>query len=118
MNIESIFAAMRGWFRHSPRIHIRSKGVAGPTDLVRLIDRFVDGCVEYPLEWDDFISWRQSNAHVERAREQIGAAERLLFSKSASDRKKYVAVVLEERNKLAMLVGLPCRANEEQSGAS
>ena len=96
--------------RSSARIHARSNPATNPREFVELIDRFVDGPVRYPLEWDDFISWRNENPYLEQARERIGAWEPLLFSKSVDGRREYVRHLLEERNRAAALVGLPARA--------
>jgi hypothetical protein len=34
-------------------------------DAIDLIDRFLDGEVSYPLEWDDFISWEHPNPTID-----------------------------------------------------
>jgi hypothetical protein len=80
-----------------------------PTDLVSLIDRFIDGNVSYPLEWDDFISWPQDNPNLEAVRLRIGERESLLFSDKAEDKTKYGQIVINERNRLAAILGIPQR---------
>jgi hypothetical protein len=41
----------------------------------------IDGTLEYPLEWDDFISWRHENPNIEKIRDRIAANEPLFFSR-------------------------------------
>jgi hypothetical protein len=76
---------------------------------VNLIDRFLDDNVHYPLEWDDFISWENANPFVEKVRNNIGRHEALLFSKNARDRKEYRQILVEERNRVAAIIGVAPR---------
>jgi hypothetical protein len=82
-------------------------------DVVDLVDRFLDGRVRYDLEWDDFISWRHDDANIERLRDRLGACEPYLFSKEPGDREKAVAILIDERNRIAELIGLPPRPKSQ-----
>lgn len=97
------------WLRKSEHVHIRVHGVNNWADLVDLIDRFLDDRVRYPLEWDDFISWKHENVHIEEMRLRIEQNEPLLFSETLSDREKYISMLIEERNRVATTIGLPLR---------
>src|SRR3954447_11465407 len=100
---------MRSLLRRSGRVHLRQNPAESTHELVDLIDRFLDGPMRYDLEWDDFISWKNSNAHVEEIRDRIGQFERLLFSKKKSDRLLYGKKLIDERNRIARLLGMPVR---------
>jgi hypothetical protein len=93
----------------SPRIHLHQNPAESPRDLVGLIDRFLDGPMRYDLEWDDFISWKNENSHVEEIRNRICQFEPLLVSKTKGDRALYRRKLIEERNRLAHLLGLGVR---------
>lgn len=97
-------------FEQSPRVHIRQDIAATTGDLVDLIDRFIDGSVRYPLEWDDFISWKQANPNVEAVRREIGKHEEWLFSGDSSKISAYGYRVVEQRNRLAAIIGRPPRS--------
>lgn len=101
--------SIRNVFVQSHRVHLRQNPAESTRDLVDLIDRFLDGPMRYDLEWDDFISWQNSNAHVEEIRNRIGQFEPLLFSKDKSDRSLYRQKLIEERNRLARLLGMVVR---------
>jgi acyl-CoA hydrolase len=109
----SILQALNGrltsWLRRSERVHVRVRGVNDLSDLVGLIDRFLDDRVQYPLEWDDFVSWKHESVHIEKVRQLIEQHEPLLFSKTSSDREKYAAMLIEERNRVAKMIGSPLR---------
>ena len=107
--ISRLLAKVRDVFVQSRRVHLRQNPAENVQELVGLIDRFLDGPMRYDLEWDDFISWKNSNAHVEQIRDRIGQFEPLLFSKSKEDRAIYRQKLIEERDSLACLVGLPMR---------
>ena len=96
-------------FEQSPRVHIRQEVAATPGDLIDLIDRFMDGRTRYPLEWDDFISWEQTNPNVEAVRREIGMHERWLFSEDRAKINAYGFRVVEQRNRLAAIIGRPQR---------
>jgi hypothetical protein len=66
--------------------------------------------MKYPLEWDDFTSWKHSVPSIERFRERMAALEPLLFSKSTEDKRLFIGKLLTIRNEAAALVGLPGRA--------
>ena len=97
------------WFRTSKHFHIHQENINNINDLVDLIDRFLDGNIRYPLEWDDFISWNHRSIHIQNACNRIGMFEKLLFSKNMSDREEYVKRLIEERNLLAKQVGITLR---------
>lgn len=76
--------------------------------------------MKYPLEWDDFISWEQTNPNLEAVREAIGRHEAWLFSGNKAKRIAYLQRVIEERNRLAALLGrsqrdLPTLSAEEEA---
>ena len=79
------------------------------SELVLLFDRFLDGPMAYPLEWDDFISWRNSNPNIEEIRNRIGQSESLLFSRDINDKAEYRRVIVTERNRAAALAGIAAR---------
>jgi hypothetical protein len=107
--LNRLLAMVTRLFRQSGHVHIRTREIQTLRELIDLIDRFVDDEVAYPLEWDDFISWRNSNPNIEEIRNRIGAFEPLLFSGSKQDRVEYMLRIVEERNIAAALVGLPAR---------
>ena len=93
----------------SSRFHLHQEVAATPGELIDLIDRFIDGPMRYPMEWDDFISWEQANPSVEAVRQTIGAYESELFSGTKAGRNAYRRQVIEERNRLAAIIGRPQR---------
>lgn len=101
--------AVRRFFVQSSAVHVRQETATSTRDLVALIDRFLDGPMRYPLEWDDFISWKSSNPHVEEVRLRIGNLEPMLFSKNNHERALYATMLVTERNQLARLLGIPDR---------
>lgn len=111
--IGRFFECIRSIFVQSRRVHLRQNPAEDTRSLVDLIDRFLDGPMRYELEWDDFISWRNENPHVEDIRNRIGQFEPLLFSKNKADRTMYRSKLIEERNRLARLLGM--RVRDEQS---
>ena len=82
------------------------------SDLVALIDRFLNDKLSYALEWDDFISWKNGNPNVEAIRERIAITEPLFFSKKKADREHGVKLIVEERNRAAALAGMDPRSFE------
>lgn len=104
-----LLSIARTWVRTSPHVHLRQGGVESVGDAVDLFDRFLDDSMTYDLEWDDFISWKHTNHRIEEARGVVGSVEGLLFSKQVADREKYVRVVLDERNRMAAVIGRPMR---------
>jgi hypothetical protein len=100
---------LRHYFIQNSVVHLHQDVAANPGALVGLMDRFLDGTSNYPLEWDDFISWEQENLTVEAIRDRIGELEPHLFSKKPEKMRLYYGRVLEERNRLAATRGVPCR---------
>lgn len=98
------------FLRNSPHLHLRQGEVDSLLEVVLLFDKFLFGPVDYPLQWDDFISWQHENARVEEIRNRIGEFEHLLFSGDPHDRRRYREIVLAERNRLAAQLGMPPRA--------
>lgn len=107
---------LRQWFRESRHVHIRGRSVNTLSDMVGLIDRFIDGRVRYRLEWDDFISWGHENKAIEAYRDRIASLEPLFFSKDPADRAKAIADLLEQRNAAAALCGMSTRVALAKSG--
>jgi hypothetical protein len=73
------------------------------------MDRFVDGAALYELEWDDFISWANTNPNLEQLRNTLGAYEPMLFSRDRDQQLAYRKKVVELRNVAAAKVGIPPR---------
>ena len=105
-----LFDTIRHWLRTSSHVHIRQKGVNSISDLVDLIDRFIDGSMDYDFEWDDFISWEHENHFIESVRQAIESHEPLLLAKKGTlDHVKYDINLINERNRAAAMIGLPLR---------
>ena len=104
-----MLARSRRWLRFSQHVHIHQHPLASLTDVIHLVDRFLDRKFRYPLEWDDFISWTHADQEIEDVRLRIAQTEPLFFSKKEGDRQQGLATLLEERNRLARLVGLATR---------
>jgi hypothetical protein len=100
---------LSSWFRNSPHFHLRQKSPETIQELVELLDRFLDGNLNYELEWDDFISWTSQNPNIEKIRERIAKTEPLFFSKNSSDRELAVKLLVSERNNAAALISLKAR---------
>lgn len=98
---------IRSWLRFSKHFHLRENPASDLRSLVDLIDRFLDGPMNYPLEWDDFISWQNENKNIETIRERISLLEPLFFSSNMAERRKAEALLVIERNQIAALIGLP-----------
>ena len=93
---------LRGKLRTSAVVHIHQE-VGSLADAIDLIDRFLAGEVNYPLEWDDFISWEHPNPTIERLRTEIGEFEPLLFGR---ERDRYAQEVRAIRDQYAPLANL------------
>jgi hypothetical protein len=104
--IEALVSKLREFFLRSNRVHIRFHDVESVAELVELYDRFLDNKMQYDLEWDDFISWKNDNPHIEQSRDRIGELEPLLFSGKRSDLAEYCDHLLEERNKMAAMLSI------------
>lgn len=109
-NGRAVLVRLRRWFQQSPRVHLREQPVHDLRSCLGLLDRFLDGATRYPLEWDDFISWESDSPGIESVRDRFASLEPLFMSKDSRDRERARSVFLEERNKLAALVGAPARA--------
>jgi hypothetical protein len=95
--------------KRSKHLHVRGTEVDSPVKAIDLVDRFIDDKLRYPLEWDDFISWKNSNRSVEHLREQLAALEPLFFSKDKTLRHQAVVAMIQLRNHYAKLLGIPSR---------
>ncbi|MFO1408249.1 MAG: hypothetical protein U1F08_12080 [Steroidobacteraceae bacterium] len=104
-----MLALIRKWLQNSPRVHQRQERVHDLRSCVAQIDRFLDDAVAYPLEWDDFISWKHRNPTIEQVRVNIAKTEPLFFSKTPGDHAKAVDIVVGERNRIAAIVGIAAR---------
>lgn len=96
----------------SDRIHLKGDPASSLTELVSLLDRFVDGNLRYGLEWDDFISWDHDNPGIEAIRYRIAVLEPLFFSEDVTDREEAMRVLIAERDSAAALCGLPPRPTQ------
>jgi hypothetical protein len=112
-----MFRRIAHWLRHSPHVHIRQGGVQSLSDLVELIDRFVDDELRYVLEWDDFISWDHSTPEIEAIRARIAATEPLFFSKDPEKVAHANELLLEQRNQAALLAGKAVRTRAASDAA-
>jgi hypothetical protein len=109
MSVREFFSAVKNRLIGSTIVHLHQDLAADAHELIALIDRFLDKKPRYDLEWDDFISWKNDNPQVEQVRLKIGEFEPLLFSKRKEDKLRYRNIVIEERNRLAALLGVPTR---------
>ena len=104
-----LLGALRSFFVHWNRIHLLGGAPENLREVVSLIDRFLDGPRRYRIEWDDFIAWENNNAAVEQIRKRIKAFAHLLSSNRSKDRELFAERLAGERNRLAVLLGLPSR---------
>lgn len=109
MRVSDFVQWLLGGFVRSSRFHLRQETATDTRELIALFDRFLDGKLQYPLEWDDFISWKATNPHVEAVRQRLGQLEDRLFSSDQNEKLAYCNAVIEERNQLAALVQFPQR---------
>jgi hypothetical protein len=100
------------FLRTSRNVHLRQAPPNQISELVALLDRFLDDRLNYELEWDDFISWQHANPNIETIRLRIAESEALFFSDAIADRKRAVEMLIDERNRAAALVGGPPRTFE------
>jgi hypothetical protein len=110
-----VLKTLRAWLRNSRRVYIRGPQVRDLPQFVALADRFLDGSLKYPLEWDDFISWTNDNPSIEAIRDRIAETEPLFFSKDAALRIKAIDGLVAERNRAAALCSLPQRQRVNDS---
>lgn len=97
---------LRSTCKKTSRFHVRSEPIGTSRDIVELIDRFLDGRLNYNMEWDDFISWENKNAQAELTRIMIEKFEHLLNRGTMSE---YCSLLVEERNRLAATLGMDSR---------
>ncbi len=95
---------LRNKFRTSAVVHVHEE-VGSLADAIDVIDRFLADEVNYPLEWDDFISWEHPNATIERLRTEIGEFEPLLLSGELDRYAHEVRIVRDRYIPLANLAG-------------
>jgi hypothetical protein len=98
--------------------HMQRRPVSAPSELIDVVDKFLDDKLDYDFQWDDFISWRNQNSSLEKFRNQIGEYERYLFSDSIKDRIIYCNRLIDLRNDLAAIVGLPSRPHLSRLGST
>lgn len=122
MNWACCVGRIKRLFVRSSQLHLREAPARSTRELVALVDRFLDDRLSYPLEWDDFISWRSDVPAVEKFRTSLSEKEHWLFSDNEQERAKYVEFVTRERNRLAAQLGIVVRklrpANARRSCAS
>ena len=107
--ISNLLQWVRDMLVKSPRFHLRNSEVESKADLVDLLDRFIEDNLQYPLEWDDFVSWQNSNRVVEDARLEIAALENDFCSNSTSDREKALRTLKGIRDHIAASLGRPSK---------
>jgi len=88
---------------------VRTREIQNVREVIDLMDRFLFGELNYPFEWDDFISWEHANPLVESIREDISSVEPLYFSQQLADREKAKTQLIEKRNELAASYGMSSR---------
>lgn len=96
-------------FVRSSHVHLRLEPIDCLEDIVHLIDRFLDGRLNYDMEWDDFISWEYNDKSIAEVQGRIGKFEPFLFSDDRADRDVYARALIGERNRLAADLKLPLR---------
>jgi hypothetical protein len=102
------------WLRNPSRVHARGKPVSTGRDLVLLIDRFLDDNLAYPLEWDDFVSWKSRDAGIEAVRLRVEGMESFFLSPSPTDRKEAAEQLVGIRNDIASSHGMERRSGAQQ----
>jgi hypothetical protein len=102
--IRRLLFTLRKCLRDSARFHVRDHEIESLAELIDLLDRFLDDDLSYPLEWDDFISWKNPNPSVERVRDRIADLERQ-FVGTDQERTDALAKVREMRDQIALSLG-------------
>jgi len=113
-----MFDRFKNWLQQSRHVHVRQNVVGGLRDLVNLIDRFIDGKLNYELEWDDFVSWEHEQPEIDSIRSRIANLEPLFFGKNLDDRRLALSRLIAERDRVAKSCGMVPRGlaqNSEQS---
>lgn len=106
----SLFKWISTFLRDSSHVHVREE-INSVSDAIELIDRFIDGSLRYPLEWDDFISWENATQGVGRLREEIGQLEPMFFSSDKNVRMAAHRRLLEIRNRFATFNSIAIRSD-------
>jgi hypothetical protein len=104
-----MFERIRRWLLNSERVHIRENRVVELPHLVAILDRFLDDNQDYPLEWDDFISWKNSTPEVEVFRERIAGLEKAFLTGISQERDEAIREAVYIRNLVAAQCGIPAR---------
>lgn len=104
---------LKNYLLRSDRIHVRGRDVGAGRELITLIDAFLDNSLSYPLQWDDFVSWKSKDSGMESIRMRIAPLEPLFLSRSAEDRKRATIELVQIRNDLALSHGLENRSVPE-----
>jgi hypothetical protein len=94
------------FLRRSNHVHVRQDEVRSLRDAIQIVDKFVLGRPDYPLQWDDFISWAQPNPTIERMREELAALEAAYFSQIATARAQAIERTIEIRDRYAAMIGI------------
>jgi hypothetical protein len=95
--------------RHSDHFHIRQSGFATWEEAIGVVDRFLEGGTQYPLEWDDFISWKNGHSGIEKMRNEIGELEPDFFSRDPARIDEATDQVRAIRDRYAVEAGFPAR---------
>lgn len=106
----SFMKRLANFLKQSPRVHIH-RSVTSIADAIGVIDRFIDGNPNYPLEWDDFISWESSIAGVEHLRNEIKSMEPMFFSEDKRARLQVHRRLIEIRNYYGGFNGITLRSD-------
>lgn len=101
------FSALAAFY--SKHVHVRQNELDSTKEVIYLIDRFVDNKIEYPLEWDDFVSWTNPNQTVERLRDQLADLESSFMSRDKKLRHQALLTMIQLRNHYANLIGMASR---------
>lgn len=88
MNDQSLLGKVLTFLRSSRRIHLRQSEVSTLEEIVALIGRFLEDRLIYPMEWDDFVSWKNSNPDIEKWRQDISDLEPLFVSQDHDQRNE------------------------------
>lgn len=94
------------FLRQSRRVHVRQDEVRSLRDAVAIVDRFILGSLEYPLQWDDFISWAHPNPTIERMRDEIADLEPDFLGESADKRTQALNTAIAIRDRYAAMIGI------------
>lgn len=107
--LAAILKRVSRFFVHSRHVHRRQAGVSSLSEVVNLIDRFIDDGLSYPLEWDDFVSWENASPGIEKIRVEVAALERKFFSADKVARDEALDELVRIRNRVAAILGTSVR---------